>query len=718
MKKFTVMLLAIVSYVFAAANTDSGLEVKMRRDANLASSVEILEAEPILNISQKLIMRGESKADKNGNVKIRFDRIEYNGKSYDLSTPFYRTSKLKNQNNAVLKENTKLSLTGGSKQEILDILNNKKEPSSTNKATDNNRNAGVGTIASGGSSSGGGGYTSGGGGYTSVSPYAGYGSSGTDSSTGSTSNTEAATCKTPYIDGSSGIAIAWAKEDGACVEYQSNSIYEKFDTRTCKSKIDYTNNKIELGVELYATMDNGKEYKVQNCEFLNEIDLSNEIGSCKATPDYDNNLALIQKQYFYYHNGEKVSVGQCVPTDLKLPLKYDSTICNQDKHDFINKYSIDQAQAYYMADNKRYNVGECVNNQEVDLYEHFYDDTACEWQMVNDRVFYKQRVAYYDLLGQKQFATDCETYASGGVDIQEEFAGYVYQEQARQALRKVNKYFIVPGTTKKIYTDTDVVTSKAYPYQEESCGWEHNDTTKVSWFMSRFWFNDTDENVRVDLEDSCHLKTQIAYVLDGSIKETVKETLENKTVIFDGTGYKIYGIDGYLDNQPNYARNYESLSCNYGISSSTILSGGSHYQNSGNCLIAAESTIRLNPYCEEEPSIAKAGFYYSNICPFSLQINKGIASNEQSMDFFRTYLGEKQYAGQISYSGQDATTVDRTGEGPPTSHYRYNGTFEFKITLPNANNQVIDVKEMKEQYIRGDGSKFTAQESIIRYIAK
>ncbi|MDR2066237.1 MAG: hypothetical protein LBP57_00110 [Endomicrobium sp.] len=713
MKKLTIVLFVVIGYVFATANTDSGLEVKIRRDANLASPIEILEAEPILNISQKLIMRGESKIDKNGDVKIRFDRVEYNGKSYDLNTPFYRVSKLKNQNNAILKENTKLLLTGGSKQEILRILNNTKTPNNATRTIDSNRNAGIGTIAS----SGGSGYTSGGGGYTSVNPYTGYGSGSTDNSADSTSkDTEAITCKTPYIDSSSGVAIAWVKEDGKCVEYQSNSIYEKFDTRTCKSKIDYTNNKIELGVELYATMDNGKEYKVQNCEFLSEIDLNSEIGSCKATPDYDNNLALIQKQYFYYHNGEKVSVGQCVPTDLKLSLKYDSTSCTQDKHDFINKYSIDQAQAYYTADNKRYDVGECVNNKEVDLYEHFYDDTTCEWQMVNDRVFYKQRVAYYDLLGQKQFATDCETYTSGGVDIQEEFAGYVYQEQARQALRKIHKYFIVPGTTKKIYTDKDITTSKAYPYQEESCGWEHNDTTKVSWFKSRFWFNDTDEDKRVDLEDSCHLKTQIAYVLDGSVKETVKETLENKTVIFDGTGYKIYGIDGYLDNQPNYARNYESFSCGHSISSGSIWLSGGHYRNSGNCKIAAENSVILDEYCASTTTLK--GFTYNNGCPFSIQVNKGIASNEQSMESFRTYLGERQYAGQVSYSGQDATTSYNGGEGPSTYNYKYIGTFEFKIVLPNANNQVIDVRETKEQYIRGDGSIFVAQEHIIRYVAK
>jgi hypothetical protein len=703
----------MIGFMFAAANTDSGLEVKMRKDANLASSVEILEAEPILNISQKLIMRGESKMDKNGDVKIRFDRIEYNGKSYDLSTPFYKISKLKDQKNAILKENTKLSLMGGNKREILEILNNKKEPGNIPKITDGNRNAGVGTIASGGGS---GGYTSGGGGgYTSVNPYTGYGSGSTDGSTSSTNSggTETTTCKTPYIDSNSGIAIAYAKEDDKCVEYQSNSIYEKFDTRTCKSKIDYTNNKIELGVELYATMDNGKEYKVQNCEFLSEIDLNSEIGNCKATPDYDNNLALIQKQYFYYHNGEKNSIGQCVPTDLKLPLKYDSASCAQDKHDFINKYSIDQAQAYYMADNKRYDVGECVNNKEVDLYEHFYDDTTCEWQMVNDRVFYKQRVAYYDLLGQKQFATDCETYTSGGVDIQEEFAGYVYQEQARQALRKIHKYFIVPGTTKKIYVDKDVTTSKAYPYQEESCGWEHNDTTKVSWFKSRFWFNNTDENARVDLEDSCHLKTQIAYVLDGSVKEATKETLENKSVIWDGTGYKIYGVDGYLDNQPNYARNYDSFSCGHAINNETAFGQYLDYQKSGNCTIAAESRAVLNKNCDDTTFI-KGGYIYTNQCPFSIQVDKGDASNEQSMESFLSYLGERQYAGKASYNGQDSsiTTSDEI------YRYIYTGIFEFKVTLPNANDQIIDVMETKEQYIRGDGSIFIARDKVRRYVAK
>ena len=60
-------------------------------------------------------------------------------------------------------------------------------------------------------------------------------------------------------------------------------------------------------------------------------------------------------------------------------------------------------------------------------------------------------------------------------EISPEFKGYAYNDNTKQAIRVVDKYFLIPKTTTKMYTDTDVQTMSTYSYEETECKIENND---------------------------------------------------------------------------------------------------------------------------------------------------------------------------------------------------------------------------------------------------
>lgn len=292
-------------------------------------------------------------------------------------------------------------------------------------------------------------------------------------------------------------------------------------------------------------------------------------------------------------------------------------------------------------------------------------------------------------------------------------------DESRQALRKINKYFIVPNTTRKIYTDKDVQTSSSYPYEEEDCGWDHNDTMRVSYQKSRWYFFDTDENVRVDFQNECKTKTQISYVItDTKATTTTLETLTNKTVTFDGTGYKIYGVEAYLSNTPNYARNV-SLSCQATMKYHGILP--SH----GNC---TTSKYYLKA-AQDLPSACRQYTLYGfgspkvdlNNCPFAVYLDVSGGGGDQTTTFnnMKNYLGERFFAGTpvFSFEYKEYQNPDLTRDTFGIGYYT------FTPTTPNANNQTIDIvqTESKHKYIRGDGSIYedpASWQTETRYIAK
>ncbi|CAE10187.1 hypothetical protein [Wolinella succinogenes] len=679
------VLLSVCLFGASKDNNSSGdkLDVTIKKDTILKYQ-GMIEAKPVLNVDEELILRGQYKTAPDGKVEINFNQAEYQDKTYNLSAPFEKSARLKDPSNATLKRNSKIIVEGGSKEELLAILNKTKlEKEEKGKEKESNAGTGQAATASGGSNG-----SNGSNGYTSVNPYGSY----SDSTSKDSTNSSKVSCPSAFVQ--DGIATVYVIEDNQCTPYQSNNIYEKYNTATCKNRIDYANNTIELGVELYTTIDTGKEARVSTCTWKEAIPLYSEVGYCDATPDYDNGVALIQEQYYYYLDGEKKTIGSCRPSGKKIELKHDTNSCTKDRHDFINGITYDQTQYFYSYNNTRHNVGECVDNPDILPYMHYEDDTTCDWQELEGRVFYKTRLAYKDMNNHVRYATECETITSGGLELIEEFAGYIYMDESRQALRKINKYFIVPNTTRKIYTDKDVQTSSSYPYEEEDCGWDHNDTMRVSYQKSRWYFFDTDENVRVDFQNECKTKTQISYVItDTKATTTTLETLTNKTVTFDGTGYKIYGVEAYLSNTPNYSR-VVSLDC----SARTI------------------------------PSHFVPGSYsWENSCPFQMYTETGTKqffSDDTIKVSAQNYMGERWHSTNYNLIKQDGSCYTFISLDPPNNTYC--GTI-YRVQAinqsPHANNQTIDIvqTESKHKYIRGDGSTYEDPESWqteTRYIAK
>lgn len=203
-----------------------------------------------------------------------------------------------------------------------------------------------------------------------------------------------------------------------------------------------------MGYELFASDPEGGDFLVQRCKYKEPIPLVSKVDNCDAIPNYQTGKAEIQKQYSYIYEKEEHKVGECTPSGEFVNLDYDINKCDAERHDFENNVSIEQGKYFYFYENEKTYVGECVDIPKY-TYKQYLDDTTCDYEENDGRVLYLQRVAYDDLNGIKRFATECEVTNSGGLEIFNEFAGYEYQDSSKQALRKINQYFIIPGTTTK-----------------------------------------------------------------------------------------------------------------------------------------------------------------------------------------------------------------------------------------------------------------------------
>ena len=649
MRKFLVLLISFIS-LFAS----DSLDIKILKEVNFSSGYGIVEAEPILKgVREKVKLRGDYNTEQNGNVNFSFSKVEIDGRIYTLSEPFVKKSRLKNPKTAKLSKGSKIQVSEGSRSELLDILNRKREGQSESYASSNknssNPSSSSQSAISGATSSDGFISSTGRSSTSSSNPYY-YGLASDKSDTGSdvdysspTTNSDG-TCKAPSIK--DGVVSVYSAVAGTCqlLTASEDAIYIKANQPTCQNIVDYENGLIKVGEEKFVTMDDNKEYKIGSCTYTEPIKLSSEIGSCKAIPDYEKGEALIQKQYFYIRNNERINVGGCTPAKEYALLEDDVNSCSY-RYDFINNLAIKQTQYFFMAENARQNVGECVDKKGENFhYPLFEDDSTCNYTVSNDRVFYQKRLAFMDLTGGKQFATDCRVIASDGYEILEELSGYEFNDLSKQAIRKVNQYFIIPGTQNvKKYISKDVKTNKAYPYQERLCRWEHNDDEKFSRRLSTIFFQDTDENKEVVIQEC-------------------SESM-NTQIIPDGTGYKIYDTSDFISNTPNFGRNAES-------EKSVDYTESRNRENDTWCGNGAKQ-VGWNSLTEEQ----KAGLNLS--------------------DFY--------------VSSRSECTGGNSGGG-----CNYYTTCKATIKAkPNYGiNQVLEKSEVRETWIRGDGSKYQLEPRI------
>lgn len=670
MRKFLVLLISFIS-LFAS----DSLDIKILKEVNFSSGYGIVEAEPILKgVREKVKLRGDYNTEQNGNVNFSFSKVEIDGRIYTLSEPFVKKSRLKNPKTAKLSKGSKIQVSEGSRSELLDILNRKREGQSESYASSNknssNPSSSSRSAISGATSSDGFISSTGRSSTSSSNPYY-YGLASDKSGTGSdvdysspTTNSDG-TCKAPSIK--DGVVSVYSAVAGTCqlLTASEDAIYIKANQPTCQNIVDYENGLIKVGEEKFVTMDDNKEYKVGSCTYTEPIKLSSEIGSCKAIPDYEKGEALIQKQYFYIRNNERINVGGCTPAKEYALLEDDVNSCSY-RYDFINNLAIKQTQYFFMAENARQNVGECVDKKGENFhYPLFEDDSTCNYTVSNDRVFYQKRLAFMDLTGGKQFATDCRVIASDGYEILEELSGYEFNDLSKQAIRKVNQYFIIPGTQNvKKYISKDVKTNKAYPYQERLCRWEHNDDEKFSRRLSTIFIQDTDENKEVVIQEcSESMNTQIiAYAYAGEEKTKVEEQT-GKTLIPDGTGYKIYNTEDFIVNTPNFGRNAPS--------EKELQYEESRNRKDDTWCGNGAGKIGWNSYTQEQ----KAGLNLSD-----------------------SYV-----------SSRSECTGGNSGGG-----CNYYTTCKATIKAkPNYGiNQVLEKSEIRETWIRGDGSKYQLEPRI------
>lgn len=576
MKKIIYVFLLISTFTLA----NDQLDIKVTQDINFDDGFGMLQAQPILKGVKDIQLIGQYNVNpQNGNVEMKFDKVIYRDQTYTLTEPFVKQARLKNPKSAVLKKDSRIKIAGGSKSEILNILNNTSEGGSASARNGANGNkTGTGNNQIGGVTSGSNpnnrsnstGYGTRSNGYNAYNPaysnlpYLGSGvdlssgSNNTKTSFASPTTNDDGSCKSPYVK--DGVVGVYTSVAGSCKLFTApeSAIYIKENQATCQNKIDYVDKTVQIGQEKYIAMDDNKEYKISQCEYSKPIALSSEIGKCKAIPDYTENKALIQRQYFYIKDNQRINVGNCTPTDEKIGMLDDTNQCEY-RLDFIDKKAIKQTQFFYISDNKKYNVGECVDKKgEKFEYPMYETPSNCPFTtLTSGEKIYQTKLVFNDLNNSLHNATDCRIIDSQGLKIFEEFAGYSYKDTSKQAIRKINQYFIGVGN-QKIYLAKDVETNKSYPYESETCQWVNDDVKMVSTMKLALYFQDTDENKKVYMQKCDDPKNfnemKIAYI-PLNATETARETLTGKTVFLENGRYKIYGIDGYLTNQPNPKNN-------------------------------------------------------------------------------------------------------------------------------------------------------------------
>ena len=447
--------------------------------------------------------RGEYNVDeKSGNVVMKIDKVLYGGKIYDLSESFSTKRRLKNVKTAVLKNKAKIKLSGGSHPELLMILkgenangkkadNNGKGSSNSSATTSNTKSSDSGSSGSYygssryGSSSG-----------SSQYPYlygGGSSSSGSSSDKSSPTTDSNGNCKSPEIK--DGMAYVYPLINGVCTQkaIDASNVYKKQNTSTCPNKTDYDNMAVSIGEEQYAIIDD-TEYRVKSCYYSDAIALQATTESCNVIPDYPNKQGFVQKQYWYILNNERVNVGSCVPTKEVIALYDDDYNSCQYRYDFENGKAIKQTQWYYIYENEKKTIGECVDVSEEKLAKMTYPmyETAqgCDCNEVDGAKLCQTKLSFNGMANTKIDATECRYIDAEGVGLKDEFVGnYSFKDDSRQAVKKINQYFLGVGD-EKIYVTKDRETNKSYPYKELSCGWEHINDKKMSYHKTKFVIKD------------------------------------------------------------------------------------------------------------------------------------------------------------------------------------------------------------------------------------
>lgn len=708
MKKIIYVLLLVSTLAIA----NDHLDIKVTQDINFDDGFGMLQAQPILKGVKDIQLIGQYNVNpQNGNVEMKFDKVIYRDQTYTLTEPFVKQARLKNPKSAVLKKDSRIKIAGGSKSEILNILNNTSEGGSASARNGANGNKTgtsgnqIGGVASGsntnnrsnntgyGSSSNGtNGYNAYNPAYSNL-PYLGSGVDLTSGSSNAKPNFASATtnddgsCKSPYVkDGVVGVYVSVA---GSCKLFTApeSAIYIKENQATCQNKIDYVDKTVQIGQEKYIAMDDNKEYKISQCEYSKPITLSSEIGKCKAIPDYTENKALIQRQYFYIKDNQRVDVGNCTPTNEKISMLDDTNQCDY-RLDFVNKTAIKQTQFFYIADNKKYNVGECVDKKgEKFQYPMYETPSNCPFTtLTSGEKIYQTKLVFNDLNNSIHNATDCRLIDTQGIKVFEEFAGYNYKDTSKQAIRKINQYFIGVGN-RKIYLAKDVETNKSYPYESETCEWVNDDVKMVSTMKLAMYFQDTDENKKVYMQKCNDPKNfnevKIAYVPLHSRGKLI-DTQKNKTLIPENGKLKIYGTSSFIENT--------------GIPNNNI---------SGFSDVAFRDTLNVDikNYCINGWATASSS-------------QGAISTYYESYKGIKSLYSTEQIAGLTFSKGTNGkyNSVNNNNGHHTVANNGTNCIWKTKIGY--FTNQTISEYEVQATYLRGDGSKLELPNGEIKYYAQ
>ena len=390
------------------------------------------------------------------------------------------------------------------------------------------------------------------------------------------------------------------------------------------------------------------------------VELKSEIGSCDAIIDYSLKKANIQKLFFYEVENKKNYVGNCTLSKEIVDLEYDINNCGDERHDFERNVSLERGQYFYNIENRREKVGKCVDISKY-TYPHFLDATTCKYNVVDGRILYRQRVAYFNLLNQKEFATDCEVTNAGGYDLIEEFAGYTFKDSSRQVIRKINTYFFIPGTKVKEYIDMDIETNKSYPYRETQCNIVNNDKTLITTFFSEINFEDTDENKIVNIQ-KCKPKNIIAYTrINGAGRKTYEGSLGKKMLTLKNGKY-IFNFNSNiqsLDQSDGRVPTYRTGS--YSLTSISL-------KDKFTCYSATPHSLRdlkiSNKSCVDGTiKIKKENFFCTlRTTKSGHHVNRTWNYNHKYCEKYPYYENIGRYSVQTEYLRGDGTTYNIDGE--------------------------------------------------------
>lgn len=255
--------------------------------------------------------------------------------------------------------------------------------------------------------------------------------------------------------------------------------------------------------------------------------LTEDKGSCTVDVNLTTNTASVRTQLVYQNrSNQRIVVDDCrvAPGAATAPIATTATGCSL-RHDFAAGTSFEQKKKTYDLDGLTYTVQACSDTGVS--YAHTRVTNVCNPVVdFNVNKAFPQYRTRITVDGVDQYINDCTPDQALAQDLQKTGQGcettFFHNISAGQSFGSARWYHTLSGspTYVTVCQQDDAVT---YAHQNETTGYQHDDTAKISKPLTRIHFMSPVGDIEVSGPQVREGAPEIAYVLDRQEVQTTGE---------------------------------------------------------------------------------------------------------------------------------------------------------------------------------------------------